>query len=149
MPTFYKTTAAPYPPQKIFDLVADVKRYPEFLPFCISITIHEDSEHHMLADMHIGYRGFSGAFQSSVKKNSPNSLLINQTHGSLKYLNSSWFFKPNPSFSAHSYIEFLIEFEASSWLVGKLISPLMEQLGDTMMQSFLQRADFLYGKNNT
>lgn len=143
MPKFFKTTTAPYAQQQMFDLVADVGAYPEFLPFCTKTEIHENSETHMIADMHIGYKGFTGAFQSNVTKDSPHTLKIEQTHGSLKYLHSTWSFKSQP-LQTSSFIEFTIDFEPKSWLLGKILPPLLNEMGNVMIQSFLNRAAIIY-----
>jgi len=159
MPKFYKTASVPYTSKELFDLVADVAKYPDFLPFCTKTTIHESSETHMVADMHIGYKSFSGAFQSKVNKNAPYSLTMEQQHGSLKYLRSCWLFKDHMAtlqktppilqtstsvLQSQCTVEFMIDFEPSSWMIGKLITPIMNEMGEVMMQSFLNRAKVIY-----
>jgi coenzyme Q-binding protein COQ10 len=152
MPKLYKTATTHYSQQELFSLVADVEKYPEFLPFCTKIEVHESSNAHLVADMHIGYKGFSGAFRSKVLKDFPHTLTIEQTHGNLKHLRSLWTFHKNAvemektgsTLQQLSRIEFMIDFEPSSWLVGKLITPLMEDMGHTIMQSFLQRASAVF-----
>lgn len=156
MPKFYKTATVNYSQEELFDLVADVAKYPEFLPFCAKIEIHESTDAYLIADMHIGYKNFSGAFGSKVLKDFPHKLTIEQTHGNLKYLRSWWTFHKNASkmyeigstLQHSSTIEFMIDFEPSSWLIGKLITPLMDDICKTMMQSFLQRATIVYGQRS-
>jgi coenzyme Q-binding protein COQ10 len=145
MPKLYKTVNAPYSQQQLFDLVADVAAYPEFLPFCAKTEIHQNSDTHMIADLHICYKGFTGAFQSQVTKKFPHLLRMEQTHGSLKYLHSSWSFKPQATQSS-SVIEFTIDFEPASWLLGKVLSPILNEMGNVMLQSFLNRASLIYAK---
>jgi coenzyme Q-binding protein COQ10 len=144
MPKLFKTITAAYSQHQLFDLVADVAAYPQFLPFCTKTDIHETSDTHMIADMHIGYKNFTGAFQSKVTKEFPRILRMEQTHGSLKYLHSNWSFQPHAT-STLSTIEFTIDFEPSSWLVGKLITPVLDEIGTLMIQSFLNRAKVIYG----
>jgi len=156
MPKLYKTAIANYSQEELFNLVADVEKYPEFLPFCTRTEIYESSDTHLVADMHIGYKNFSGAFRSKVFKEFPHRLSIEQTHGNLKHLRSLWTFHKNTptirkigsTLQPTSTVEFMIDFEPSSWLMGKLITPLMEDLGHTMMQSFLQQAAIVYGPRN-
>ena len=143
MPKLFKTTTAPYSHHQLFDLVADVAAYPQFLPFCTQTDIHENSETHMIADMHIGYKSFTGAFQSKVTKEFPHALRMEQIHGSLKYLHSAWSFQPHTT-PAVSTIEFAIDFEPSSWLIGKLINPILDEMSNVMIQSFLNRAKVIY-----
>ena len=145
MPKLFKTAIAPYSQHQLFDLVADVAAYPQFLPFCTQTDIHENSEAHMTADMHIGYKSFTGAFQSKVTKEYPHLLRMEQTHGSLKYLHSVWSFKPHAT-PTLSTIEFTIDFEPKSWLVGKLINPILDEMGNVMIESFLNRAKIIYDR---
>ncbi|MCP5322492.1 MAG: type II toxin-antitoxin system RatA family toxin [Candidatus Paracaedibacteraceae bacterium] len=154
MPKLFKTACVTYSDVQLFQLVSDVEKYPDFLPFCSKTIIHKSTETLLIADMHIGYKGFSGAFQSEVTKRFPVSLDMKQTHGSLKYLTSSWVFKKvstmqprGVTMQPECIIEFRVDFEPSSWLVGKLVSPLMNEIADMMMQAFIKRADFLYGNN--
>lgn len=145
MPKLFKTATAPYSQDQLFELVADVAAYPQFLPFCTKTDIHENSDTHMVADMHIGYKRFTGSFQSNVTKETPHALHMEQTHGSLKYLRSTWSFQPHTT-PMLSTIEFTIDFEPSSWIVGKLINPILDEMGNVMIQSFLNRAKAIYDK---
>lgn len=146
MPKLFRTAKAPYSQQQLYDLVADVKAYPQFLPFCTKTTVHESSDTHMVADMHIGYRGFTGSFQSTVAMESPHWLKMKQTHGALKHLDSQWEFTYETETSTQ--VTFSVDFESSSWLLSKLINPLLDEMGNVMLQSFLNRAKVIYGNAN-
>lgn len=143
MPKLSKIASAPYSQQQLYDLVIDVASYPKFLPFCTKTIIHESSDLHMIADMHIGYKSFTGAFRSNVTKEFPHLIRTEQTHGSLKYLHSSWSFQPDTTTSSN--VEFTIDFEPKSWLIGKLINPILDEMANVMLQSFLNRAKVIYG----
>lgn len=143
MPKLSKTASAPYSQQQLYGLVADVAAYPQFLPFCTKTTIHESSDTHMIADMYIGYKGFTGSFQSHVSMESPTLLRMKQSHGALKYLDSQWEFIHQTTTS--SGVNFSIDFEAKSWVMGKLINPILDEMANVMLQSFLNRAKVIYG----
>jgi coenzyme Q-binding protein COQ10 len=143
MPKLSKTASAPYSQQQIYDLVVDVAAYPQFLPFCTKTTLHESSDTHMIADMHIGYKGFTGSFQSHVSMKSPTLLRMKQSHGALKYLDSQWEFIHQTTTSCG--VNFSIDFEAKSWVMGKLINPILDEMANIMLQSFLNRAKVIYG----
>lgn len=151
MPKLLKSARVHYTPEQLFNLVADVNSYPEYLPFCASTLVHTNTPTHMLADMTLAYKAFSGTFQSNITKDFPNKIFIEQSHGQLKYLHSTWEFQQStlqnsqPTSHPITYINFNIDFEANSWLIGKMISPILESLGDLMMQSFLDRAKHIYG----
>jgi coenzyme Q-binding protein COQ10 len=150
MPKLLKSAQVNYTPEQLFNLVADVEKYPAYLPFCENTYIHTQTDTTMLADMTLAYKGFSGTFQSNITKQYPNKIHIQQAHGQLKHLYSTWQFNgvtsqelraPSHSLTA---IDFSIDFEANSWLIGKMISPILDSLGNLMMQSFLNRAKQLY-----
>jgi coenzyme Q-binding protein COQ10 len=143
MPKLFKTASAPYSQQQLYDLVADVAAYPQFLPFCTQTTVHESSDTLMIADMHIGYKGFTGSFQSLVSMKPHTLLNMKQSHGVLKYLDSLWEFKELTDTS--SVVNFSIDFEAKSWVMGKLINPILDEMANVMLQSFLNRAKVIYG----
>lgn len=151
MPKLLKSVHVQYTPEQLFNLVADVKAYPEYLPFCANTEVHTNTPTHMLADMTLAYKAFSGTFQSNISKEFPHKIFIEQAHGQLKYLNSTWQFHQPTLQNSHAtlhpitQIDFHIDFEAKSWLIGKMISPVLEGLGDLMMQSFLNRAKHIYG----
>lgn len=141
MPQLHKTATTIFTPTQLFDLVMDVGQYPEFLPFCTHTHIYETSDTHMLADMSIGYKAFSGTFRSKINLLRPNRIHIEQDHGSLKHLESEWKFEAIPT---GSNVYFSIDFEPKSWLLKKLISPILNEMGEVMLDRFIQRAEKIF-----
>lgn len=141
MPQLNKTATTSFTPTQLFDLIIDVEKYPEFLPFCTHTHIYEASDAHMLADMSIGYKNFSGTFRSKINLLKPYRIQIQQDHGSLKHLESEWKIEPIPTGST---VHFSIDFEPKSWLLKKLIAPILNDMGAVMLDSFLKRATYLY-----
>ncbi len=145
MPQLHKSATSAFSPNQLFKLIMDVEQYPDFLPFCQNTHIHESSNAHMRADMSIGYKGFTGTFQSNITMQAPEKINIQQTHGSLKHLNSTWILTLE---GAGCRIEFQIDFEPKSWLLKKIISPILNEMGDTMLSAFLNRAQSIYSNTS-
>ncbi|HEU0134439.1 MAG TPA: type II toxin-antitoxin system RatA family toxin, partial [Allosphingosinicella sp.] len=74
MPRHTETRQMPYTPEQMFDLVADVKRYQEFLPWVAATRIRSDSETLMVADLVVGFKAIKETFTSRVEKQRPNRI---------------------------------------------------------------------------
>ena len=87
MPRHNEQRELPYPPSLLFDVVADIEFYPEFLPWCLATRIRERSDNVIVADMMIGFRGLKESFTSHVTLNKPK-LKIDVTYedGPFKYM---------------------------------------------------------------
>ena len=96
MPRHTETRILPYTPEQLFDLVADVGRYQEFLPWVAATRIRENSETAMTADLVVGFGALKETFSSRVKKARPREIEIDYLEGPLKYLHNSWKFRAVP-----------------------------------------------------
>lgn len=133
----------------MFDLVADIPGYPEFLPWCggARITSREaqaDGRELLLADLIIGYKAFRGAYTSRVLLDRA-ALKIDVTHakGPFKHLNNHWVFLPQPDGSC--LIDFMIDFEFQNPIIRKLIEMVFTEAVHRMVQAFETRAHAIYG----
>ena len=88
--------ALPYTPEQMFDLVADVGRYAEFLPWVSAIRVRSNSATEMVADMIVGFKGLRETFTSKVEKQRPGHIHVDYLDGPLKYLRNDWKFRPAP-----------------------------------------------------
>src|SRR3712207_5549424 len=95
MPRHTETRHLPYRPEQMFDLVADVKRYQEFLPWVAATRIRSDTETTMVADLVVGFKAIKETFTSKVNKHRPDSIIIDYVEGPLKHLHNSWKFAPD------------------------------------------------------
>jgi coenzyme Q-binding protein COQ10 len=89
MPKHSETRHLPYTPEQMFDLVADVGRYAEFLPWVSAMRVRSNSETETLADMIVGFKGLRETFTSRVQKVRPTELNVDYVDGPLKYLRPS------------------------------------------------------------
>ena len=97
MPTHAEKRLLPYEPEQLFELVADVERYPEFLPWCLAARITQRRDNLICADLIIGFKMFREGFTSRVTLDRPaNRIDVAYTRGPFRYLNNHWIFDSHP-----------------------------------------------------
>lgn len=143
MPTHAEKRVLPHSPERLFDLVADVERYPEFLPWCVGTRIRRREETRILADMVIGYKIFRERFTSMVTLSRPDRIDVEYSDGPFKYLKNHWIFRPVGEDACE--IDFYVDFEFRSRLLQKMIVPVFNQAVRRMVGAFESRAEDLYG----
>ena len=143
MPTHAEQRRLPYSATQLFDLVADVERYPEFLPWCVGARIRERTEKLLVADLLIGYRMVRERFTSRVVLSPPDRIDVAYSEGPFKYLNNHWIFVPQPD--GGCVIDFYVDFEFRSRLLQKVIEVLFNEAVRRMVSAFEGRARQLYG----
>lgn len=145
MPTHAERRVLPYRPEQLFDLVADIERYPEFLPWCIAARIKRREGDVILADLVIGFKMIRERFTSRVRLDRPNLRIdVAYTEGPFRYLNNHWIFEPAPHDSC--LLDFFVDFEFRSALLQKVIGVLFNEAVRRMVAAFEARARALYGQ---
>ena len=142
MPTHAEQRVLPYTPEQLFALVADVERYPEFLPWCVGARIRERSANLIVADLIIGFRMFRERFSSRVALDPPRRIDVAYTEGPFRYLNNHWIFDPVPG---GCRIDFFVDFEFKSRLLQRVIELFFHEAVRRMVGAFEHRAHQLYG----
>jgi coenzyme Q-binding protein COQ10 len=142
MPTHAEQRVLPYTPQQLFDLVADVERYPEFLPWCVGARIRERASGRILADLIIGFKLIRERFTSEVRLDPPQRIEATYTEGPFRYLNNHWGFTP---VAGGCRIDFFVDFEFRSRLLTKVIEVVFGEAVRRMVGAFERRARDLYG----
>ena len=151
MPTHAEKRDIPFSPRQLFDLVADIEKYPEFLPWCIATRITSREGDVLSADVVIGYKMVRERFTSkdvlSAPKGEHESGRIDVTYleGPFKYLSNHWVFEPDGR--GGTILDFFIDFEFHSKLTQKLFGPLFHEAVERMVQAFEDRAKTLYGES--
>ena len=143
MSTHAEKRPLPYTPEQLFDLVADVGKYPEFLPWCVGARIRSADETLVVADLVIGYKVFRERFTSRVKLDRPGRIDVEYRDGPFRYLNNHWIFERNEDGS--TTIDFYVDFEFRSRLMQKMIGVVFNEAVRRMVQAFENRAHDLYG----
>jgi coenzyme Q-binding protein COQ10 len=143
MPTHAERRVVPYSPEQIFDLVVDVDRYPEFLPWCVAARIrHRDGGHRFTADLAIGYKMFRERFTSHVELHRPHRIDVVYREGPFRYLNNHWILEPR---DGGCVIDFYVDFEFRSRTLQKAVQRLFNEAVKRMVTAFEKRAHALYG----
>jgi len=143
MPTHAEQRLLPHSREQLFDLVADVERYPEFLPWCVGARIRERSDTLVVADLLIGYKVVRERFTSRVRLTRPDRIDVTYTEGPFRYLNNHWIFEAQPDGSTK--IDFYVDFEFHSRMLQRIIATLFNEAVRRMVQAFENRALELYG----
>lgn len=145
MPVHSEKRYLPYTPEQMYALVADVERYPEFLPWCVACRKTKILDNGFDADLAIGFKMVREKFTSRVTLNPPSDILVEYKDGPFKYLSNSWKFSRGPD-GEGCEIDFYLEFEFRSVFLQKIIGALFEEAVRRMVAAFESRAADLYGR---
>lgn len=146
MPTHAEKRLLPFTPEQMFSLVADVAKYPEFLPWCTATRIRSEGGDELVADMVIGFKMFREKFTSRVHLSHPDRIDVVYEKGPFKYLNNHWKFRPHSGQNgeAHVEIDFYVDFEFHSAILQKVIGAVFNEAVQRMVNAFEQRAHALF-----
>ena len=142
MPTHAEKKFLPYTADQMFRLVADIERYPEFLPWCIGARIRKRVDDTVYADLMIGFKMVRERFTSKVVLNAPGRIDVTYAEGPFQYLSNHWIFEPAPG---GCLIDFFVDFEFKSKVLQKIITALFSEAVRRMVSAFEARAQALYG----
>jgi coenzyme Q-binding protein COQ10 len=143
MPRHTETRNLPYSPEQMFDLVADVRRYQEFLPWVAAVRVRSDSDTLMIADLVVGFKSLKETFASQVEKQRPHRIVVDYLEGPLKYLHNSWQFEPDGK--GGTDIHFCVDFAFKSRIFEALAGQVFDRALRRMTAAFEERAHQLYG----
>ena len=152
MPKYETSRTVRHPPEKMFALVADVQKYPEFLPLCEALTVRTRKEREgrtiLVADMTVGYKAIRETFTSQVLLK-PDELTIDVKYldGPFRYLTNEWSFEP--SVDGGSIVHFFIDYEFKSRVLGALMGAMFDRAFRMFADAFEKRADVVYGPTGT
>lgn len=145
MPRHSETRRLPYTPEQLYDLVADVASYDQFLPWVSAVRIRSNSETEMVADLMVGFKALREKFTSKVTKRRPAEIHVDYVDGPLKYLHNDWRFASDGQ--GGSLVEFSIEFEFKSRLFEMVAGQVFDRALRTMIGAFEERAAKLYASS--
>jgi coenzyme Q-binding protein COQ10 len=142
MPTWSEKRRLPYQPDQLYQLVADVERYPEFLPWCLAAKIRKRDGATVHADLVIGFKMFRERFTSKVTLSPPDRIDVAYADGPFRYLDNHWIFLPTDD---GTEIDFFVDFEFKNRMLQKVIEVLFNEAVRRMVAAFEARAKQLYG----
>ncbi|CAD5203558.1 MULTISPECIES: type II toxin-antitoxin system RatA family toxin [unclassified Pseudomonas] len=137
-----RSALLPYPAQALYDLVNDVARYPEFLPWCASAQVLESSEVHMRATLAIAKGGLSQNFVTRNTLVSGQSIEMNLEEGPFNQLHGVWVFKALGEKACKISLD--LTFDYAGPIVRATLGPLFNQAANTLVDAFCQRAKQLH-----
>lgn len=143
MPTHAEKRPLPYTPEQLFELVADVEKYPDFLPWAVAARIRRREGNVIHADLMIGFKMVRERFTSRITLDHPRRIDVTYSEGPFKYLNNHWIFEPSPD--GGTVIDFYVDFEFHSKILQTLIGALFNEAVRLMVSAFEKRAHQLYG----
>ena len=139
----HETRRLPWSAEQMFDLVADVGRYAEFLPWVVATRVRSDNETEMVADMLVGFSALREKFTSRVEKSRPGEIRVHYIDGPMKDLDNRWQFR---ALGPHECeIDFQVEFAFRNPLFQKLAGQYLDKAFRKMVAAFETRAAQLYG----
>jgi coenzyme Q-binding protein COQ10 len=143
MPRHSEDRYLPYTPEQVFELVADVEHYDDFLPWVVAVRVRSSSETETLADLVVGFNAFKERFTSRVVKARPERICVDYIEGPLKYLHNEWRFER--AADGGSNVHFSVDFAFKSRLFESLVGAMFDRALRRMIGAFEQRAAALYG----
>ncbi len=138
-----RSALLPYPAQALYDLVNDVASYPEFLPWCSSTTVLEETDTLMRASLEVAKAGLSQKFVTRNTLVAGQSIVMDLEEGPFTELHGVWQFKALTDKACKISLD--LSFEYSGQLVRATLGPLFNQAANTLVDAFCQRAKQLYG----
>lgn len=147
MPRHSETRHLPYTPEQLFELVADVGRYDEFLPWVVAVRVRSSSETETVADLVVGFSAFKERFTSRVVKYRPDRICVDYIEGPLKYLHNEWKF--DRAADGGTNLHFSVDFAFNSRLFETLAGQMFDRALRRMTGAFERRAAALYGINSS
>jgi coenzyme Q-binding protein COQ10 len=147
MPRHSETKHLPYTPEQLFDLVADVAKYDEFLPWVVAVRVRSSSPTETVADLVVGFNAFKERFTSRVTKDRPTRICVDYIEGPLKYLKNEWTFEAAEGGGTN--VHFSVDFAFRSRLFETLAGAMFDRALRRMTGAFEERAAALYGINSS
>jgi ribosome-associated toxin RatA of RatAB toxin-antitoxin module len=126
----------------MFDLVADVARYPEFMPWCGGAEVQHRDEHGMQATIKISFAGIHQSFTTRNEHHYPNRIVIHLVNGPFSNLTGDWTFQPLGDEGCK--VLYTMQYAFSSRALSAVVGPVFNRIASSFIDSFTQRAQAIY-----
>ncbi|CCD85082.1 putative polyketide cyclase/dehydrase [Bradyrhizobium sp. ORS 285] len=150
MPRFSNKRRVAHTADKMFDLVADVERYPEFVPLCERLVVRQrnakpDGTEVVVADMTVSFKLVKETFTSRVTLDrAKRNILVEYVSGPFSSLENRWSFEPREQGACE--VTFFIAYEFKSRMLAMLMGSMFDTIFARMSAAFEKRADAIYGR---
>lgn len=142
MPRHAEQRIVPYSPAQMFDLVADVGAYPQFLPWVVGARVRSSSPMLLVADLIVGFKVFRETFTSRVTLERPHHVHVDYVNGPLKHLHNDWRFTPDGQ--GGTRVDFHVDFAFKNRLLEAMVGTVFSEALGRMVAAFEARAAELY-----
>jgi coenzyme Q-binding protein COQ10 len=152
MPSFRTTRRVTHTPEEMFDLVADVEKYPLFLPLCEGLKVRsrvvgDGGRETLIADMSVGYKAIHETFTSKVTLDREKlKIMVAYLDGPFRALNNLWSFKPD---GEGCLVEFFISYEFKSRMLSMVMGAMFDRAFRKFASAFEKRAEVVYGRRRS
>jgi ribosome-associated toxin RatA of RatAB toxin-antitoxin module len=138
-----RSVLVPYSAPEMFGLVADIKSYPSFLPWCAGTHVRPGHDGTVQATVDIHYRGVKSSFTTRNSHELPTAIRMELVDGPFRRLGGEWTFTPLREDACKVHLK--LHFQFASGMVGKMIAPVFEGIANSMVDAFTRRAECVYG----
>jgi coenzyme Q-binding protein COQ10 len=142
MPHHHERKALPYSAAQMYDLVTDVARYAEFLPWVAAVRVRSNSDDEMLADLIVGFKALKETFSSRVLKTPKSKVVVDYLDGPMRHLHNQWLFEEAPG---GCIVDFTVDFAFQNRIFEAIAGQYFSTALRKMTDAFVARAGVLYG----
>jgi coenzyme Q-binding protein COQ10 len=141
MPRHEEQATLAYSADELFEVVADVKDYPSFVPWCSGARIHREDQREIVAELVIGFGPFQESFTSQVTLDRPRQVLVRSVEGPLEHLTNIWTFTP---VREETHVDLIVDFQFKSHLLDHVANGMFHEAATRMMGAFGARVHLLH-----
>jgi coenzyme Q-binding protein COQ10 len=145
MPHHHERKALPFTSEQMYDLVTDVARYHEFLPWVSAVRVRANTDTEMLADLIVGFKALKETFSSRVMKTPKSKVAVDYLDGPMRHLNNQWLFEETDT---GCIVDFTVDFAFQNRIFEALAGQYFSTALRKMTDAFVQRAEELYGSKS-
>lgn len=144
MPRIIKSAIVPYTDQAMFDLVKDIQHYADFLPWCSGSSIVSETPSEVTGRLDISHLGMQQSFSTRNQLQPPSQMTLELEDGPFDTFHGDWTF--NALGENACKVSLVLKFTFSNFLIGAAFGSVFEQIANTLVDSFCQRAKVVYGE---
>jgi coenzyme Q-binding protein COQ10 len=145
VPHHHERKTLPFTAEQMYDLVVDVRSYPEFLPWVAAARIRSDTDNELLADLVVGFKALKETFSSRVLKTPKSKVVVDYLDGPMRHLHNQWLFEETPD---GCIVDFTVDFAFSNRIFEALAGQYFNTAIRKMTDAFVKRAEALYAVGN-
>lgn len=142
MPTIHRSAIVSYSVEQMYELVNDIARYQEFVPYCTSSIVHEKTDAGIRATLTLSAKGFQKSFTTLNRLQKNHMMEIQLIDGPFKQLEGFWKFEKRDD--QHSEVILDLEFELSNKIFAMMFGPVFQQVAGSLVEAFVNRAKDIY-----